>query len=66
MKMNVEIETKYEVKYGGKVSRFEDRELALSYFDEKASENKRPILYKITKRTEVEKFSIGDLANEHR
>jgi hypothetical protein len=64
--MKIEIETKYEVKYCGKVSRFEDRELALSYFDEKASENKRPILYKITKRTEVESFNIGDLVNEHR
>jgi hypothetical protein len=59
--MIISEEIKYEVKYGkpSEVSSFTHLENALDYFNEKVSENKRPTMYKITQKTELEKFNVG-------
>jgi hypothetical protein len=57
--MIVSEEIKYEVQYGKKASRFAGFKDALDYFNEKASENKRPRLYKRTQKVELERFNIG-------
>lgn len=38
---------------------FHTKEEALLFFEECAAKNLRPILYKVTERTELEQFNIG-------